>query len=476
MEGSGSTRSSNTPPLHHSIAPSRPGPGVKMADRTDSGFNRRAFLRSSAAATLAYYVGGQLPAEAFEAPATLPAPTPGADRPVNVGIIGSGNQGQADLSRMVKVFGVKVTGVCDIFPPHLDRGLQIAGKDAKSFQDYRQLLDDRQIEAVMICTPLSLHAPMVIDALNARKHVFVEKTMAYSVDACKDIVRAQRRTGKIVQVGHQRRYSPLYHHAREFLTKNYAGKVLAVRAQWNEPRPWRRRISEKDRQRISPADLPRFQRLLEWRLYNEYSKGLMAELASHQMDVVNWFLGERPVSVVGSGGIDYFKDGREVEDNVHLIYEYPGGVRVFYQAITWNSYDGFSEQFFGDKGTLITAWSPSGEDKGNLFREPGAQELDFQHSATTEKVGSKTAIVLDAEKTNKTDKRGRGEGVNLASSGTSKDDYFLEFEDFIDCVRTGKKPFCDAQVGLEDAATILVGKQAIEQRATVRFTEEQFTA
>src|SRR5262245_39025183 len=98
------------------------------SDRNTSAVSRRSFLRSSAAATIACYVGGQLPAEAFERPSTIPAPTPGADRPVKVGIIGTGNQGQADLSRMVKVAGVQVTGVCDVFPPHLDRGLQIAGK------------------------------------------------------------------------------------------------------------------------------------------------------------------------------------------------------------------------------------------------------------------------------------------------------------------------------------------------------------
>src|SRR5437764_8106139 len=243
-----------------------------MDDPQNPTYNRRAFLRHSALATAVYYVGSQLPAEAFEPPSNMPAPTPGADRPVSLGIIGTGNQGQADLSQMVKVAGVNALGVCDVYPPNLEGGLKIAGKEAKPYADYRALLDNRKIEAVMICTPLSLHAPMVIDALNAGKHVFVEKTMAYSVDACKDIVRAQRRTKKHVQVGHQRRYSPTYHHAREFLKKDYVGKVLAIRSQWNEPRSWRRAV---------PAQYKaKFGRLQEWRLYNEYSKGLMTELAS----------------------------------------------------------------------------------------------------------------------------------------------------------------------------------------------------
>src|SRR5262249_13811510 len=194
------------------------------------------------------------------------------------------------------------------------------------YTDYRALLDNRNIEAVMICTPLSLHAPMVIDALNAGKHVFVEKTMAYSIDQCQEVGRTQRRPNTHLPGGHQRRYSYSYHHANEFLKKNYAGKVLAIRAQWNEWRPWRRAVPAQYREK--------FERLLNWRLYNEYSKGLMTELATHQMDVVSWFLGARPLAVVGRGGTDYWKDGREVEGNVHLVYEYPGGGHVAFQSVT----------------------------------------------------------------------------------------------------------------------------------------------
>src|SRR5262249_11770018 len=155
------------------------------------------------------------------------------------------------------------------------KGLQIAGKDAKGYTNYHALLDNKQIEAVMICTPLSLHAEMVLAALDAGKHVFVEKTMAYDIPQWKKIVLAQRRTKKHVQVGHQRRYSVTYHHAKEFYKKGYAGKVLTIRAQWNEPRPWLRAVPAQYKEK--------FGRIQNWRLYNEYSKGLMTELATHQM-------------------------------------------------------------------------------------------------------------------------------------------------------------------------------------------------
>src|SRR5688500_11765547 len=105
-----------------------------MGERKQS-LNRRALLRNGDAGTVAYYVGSQLPAEAFASAALqdMPKPTAGADRPVNIGIIGTGNQGQYDLQQMVQVKGVKVLGVCDVYPPHLEKGLKIAGKDAKGY-------------------------------------------------------------------------------------------------------------------------------------------------------------------------------------------------------------------------------------------------------------------------------------------------------------------------------------------------------
>jgi len=88
-------------------------------------------------------------------------------------------------------------------------------------------------------------------------------------------------------------------------------------------------------------------------MYREYSCGLMAELGSHQLDVANWVLGARPIKVAGFGGIDYWKDGRETYDNVHLVYEYPDGVRMLYSSIATNAHFGSSEQIMGDKGTVV---------------------------------------------------------------------------------------------------------------------------
>jgi predicted dehydrogenase len=119
------------------------------------------------------------------------------------------------------------------------------------------------------------------------------------------------------------------------------GKVMFVRAQWHRNSDWRRPVPE-----------PKYESLINWRMYREYSGGLMAELASHQIDVANWAIGAEPISVVGTGGIDYWKDGRETCDNAQTIFEYPGGQKLVWSSILCNAHYDFNEQIMGDRGTI----------------------------------------------------------------------------------------------------------------------------
>mgnify|MGYP000206361695 FL=1 len=416
---------------------------------------RRALVTGAAAMGLAV---PPAVARAMQGQQNPPSPAERNLPPVHIGFIGTGVQGQFDMNRLVRIPGVKIVATCDIYEPNLKKGLEIA-RGAQGYDDYRRLLERRDLHAVCIATPLHLHARMAIDALEAGKHVFVEKMMAYSIEEARQMVRAVRRTGKFVQVGHQRRYSIHYHHALDLIRKDSIGQITHVRAQWNRNGSWRRAVPD-----------PKYERLINWRLYKASSQGLMAELGSHQIDVCNWFLNSLPVAVVGIGGIDYYKDGREVYDNVQVIYEYANGVKVTYQSLTTNAFDDCSEQFMGKKGTLIMRLNGSGE----LYRERSAEELDFARFARRQNIGGREAIVLDAGATTQQDKRERTAGVPLASSGASKDDYFLEFEDFIACVRENRKPFCDVEVGFKDTVCILKANEAMEKGIKVTFKPEDF--
>jgi len=410
---------------------------------------------------------------------------------VRIGWIGTGTQGRNDMSKLVRMPGVEIVAIADIYQPYHELGLKMAGPQCQGYKEYRKMLERKDIDAVGIATPLYLHAQMAIDAMEAGKHVYVEKMMAYTVDDARKMVRTSERTGKLMQVGHQRRYSVDYHHAVDLLAKKqFFGDITHVTAQWNRRNNWRRPIP-KDVAGWSQKDLEKH---LNWRLFKDRSRGLMAELGSHQLDVCNWFLGQyaanskakdgkavphhgtdlHPVAVVGSGGVDYWKDGREVFDNVQVIFEYPGGQKLFYQSIETNQYLGFSEMFMGRNGTLITS-----EEKGRsmMFREPGVEEFGFEKfSKSKTKVGNKDAIVLDAGATTSQDKRGGTAGQALAggTAAASKDNWYLSLEDWVDCIRTGRKPFCDGRIGMADVACVVAANEAMEKGKRVELPSSIF--
>src|SRR5262249_23364751 len=222
---------------------------------------------------------------------------------------------------------------------------RIYGKDARSkiklYPDYKELLAQKDIEAVVIALPLHLHAAVAIDALKAGKHVLCEKLMAWNVSQCKDMIRTADETNRILSIGHQRHYSLLYAHAVEVLNAGDLGDIRHIRALWHrnngraktydaagnpvrDPKTgeiiyrdgWRPDIREEDRKalesRISQHGYKSMEELVRWRLYNRTGGGLMAELGSHQLDACSIFLGKvKPLAVSGVGGKMFYNDDRE---------------------------------------------------------------------------------------------------------------------------------------------------------------------
>jgi predicted dehydrogenase len=408
-----------------------------------SELTRRQFLATSAAALSSAGLAHLVPQKRAE--------------PVNAAFIGVGSQGQTLLKRALRIPGVTFTRMCDIYPPHLNKAIQMCEGTAKGCEDYREVLDDKSIDAVLIATPLHLHAKMSIDALEAGKQVFSEKCMARWPEQARDMCRAVERTGKWLQIGHQRRSSALYPHAVELVQEDdVLGRLTHARCFWHRNGSWRRDVP------------PEYERLLNWRLYNEYSGGLMTELGSHQVHVVNWFTGQNPVSVTGFGGIDYWKDGREVFDNVCCTFEYPDGVKLMYSSLTTNQFEGYGELLMGDKGTLTID-----AEKGRLFKEPRAKSLPWAGMAEKETVGGREAIVLDATAT-KRPAEGERHGAG-AVQAAAQDDYMAELVDFFDLtVRRNRRPKCDHVDGLRAAVAVLGANKAMETRTRVDFKPEDF--
>ncbi len=274
---------------------------------------------------------------------------------VNIGVIGTGSRGNGLISIINKIDGLRVAACCDVIPFRLKQGIKRVGSKSKAYSDYRKLLDNKDIDAVLISSTFNTHSQIAIDALDARKHVYCEKTMGKGIEGIKIMREKVEMSSKIFQTGHQYHSSKLYMHVVELIKSGKIGQVLSFECQWNRQGDWRRKVPD-----------PKLERAINWRMYREYSGGLVAELCSHQIDFVNWVLGSTPKKVMGVGGIDYWKDGRETYDNIHLIYDYDNGVRAKFTCLTANAKDDYQIRVMGSKGTIILGYAkawfyPEGE-------------------------------------------------------------------------------------------------------------------
>ncbi|TBN03681.1 Gfo/Idh/MocA family oxidoreductase [Hyunsoonleella flava] len=287
----------------------------------------------------------------------------GANSTINIGIIGAGDRGGGLGSIAKSIEGIKVIGLCDILPFRLEKGLAKVDSNSKGYADYRKLLDNKDIDAVIVATPFNLHSKIAIDALDAGKHVYCEKTMAKGYDGIRALVKKTENSNHIFQTGHQYHSSRLYTHVVDLIKNGKVGKITAFECQWNRHGNWRR-----------PVPDPKFEKAINWRMYREFSGGLLAELCSHQIDFANWVLEETPEKVTGFGGVNYWKDGRETYDNIHLIYSYASGVKASFSCLTSNAKDGYQIKVIGDKGTIIIdtkhAWFyPEGKKKNRVIKD-----------------------------------------------------------------------------------------------------------
>jgi predicted dehydrogenase len=432
----------------------------------DRDVTRRDFLKTAAAVAAA----STLPS--VGAPAILANASP--NNVVNYGMIGTGTEGCTLLRFLATIPEGRCVATCDIYPPNLKKGVETIGSNPQTYEDYRKMLERKDLDAVMVVTPLNLHTHMVLDALSAGKHVFVEKTMYFKEDEEEQIRKAvEEHPKQTLQVGLQRRSSILYQVAIEMIRKGALGKVMFVRANWHRNSNWRR-----------PVPDPKYERLLNWRMYKEYSGGLFAELASHQLDVANWAIGAEPVSVVATGGIDYWKDGREVCDNIQAIYEYPGGQKFLWSGVLYNEHFQFEEEIMGDQGTLIITLG-----KGMFYRERVAKvsnaglKENWWAGATVAKAATQEGIPIFPERsatgeTRFIDREFLYAKRWLASMGIYKyeephDPWWSEMSNFLATIREGKPIVAPLEIGVADAQGVIYGNRAVETGQKVFWPKKQ---
>ncbi len=380
--------------------------------------------------------------------------------PVRLGFIGVGGEGRVLLEQTDPAFG-EVRALCDVNPSQLEKADAVLTKTnrppARHYAEWKEMLQKEDLEAVVIAVPLWMHADITVGCLEAGKHVLCEKMMAWDVESCERMIAAQRKTGKILEIGYQRMYNPIYHAAYDGIVRAGAlGEVYYVRIAWHRNGTWRRQGTPPTPD-YNPSQwgYPDFEHLYNWRLYWKYSKGLFAELASHQVEVTNWFLGAAPVAVQSSGGKYRFKD-REVYDHVYATFEYPQGRTAVFSSIESNAFDDYYEMFCGTQGTLLMR----GETEAYLFDEAGAKK------ATGIEVTPKGAgPVLEASESRAADAAGKEKTGTAQKLIDRVESYRREVAGFCSAVRVGTPLACGTERALASAKACIRANEAVERKA-----------
>jgi len=304
--------------------------------------NRRSFVLSASTATGAQWAAG-------------------ANGRVRTGVIGSGGRGRL-LTAEFKEIGAEMAAVCDVYRPNLEAGLKAASTGAKSFTDYRRLLDDKSIDAVIVATPDHWHARMVIDAVHAGKDVYVEKPLCHTIPEGFEMADAVRETKRIVQVGTQRRSAPMFQDAKKIVDSGRLGDIRLVTSWWfnNQSGLVQRKIEGDLDWKQWLGSAPRHDvdatRFFNWYYFWDYSGGLLIGQAAHVVDAIQWFMNSKaPLAVTCSGG-QVNLPGAEIPETASITIEYPENYlatfTLGYKAMRYHPTLDQCKHFHGSKARL----------------------------------------------------------------------------------------------------------------------------
>jgi len=263
---------------------------------------------------------------------------------IRLGMIGTGQRYVDQIVPALKYLpNYEVIACADVIPARLENGLKKSAPNAKGYKDYRKLLENKDLDAVVVCTPLKFHYEIAKDAIEAGKHIVCEKPMTYTIDHAIKLEQLVFENPKLAfRVPHDYRAITIHAEVKNIITQGLLGKITHVEGRWDGFNNWRRKV-------IDPA----FAELINWRLSTEYCGGLMTELMTHQIDLVNYMVGlPNPIKAMSSGSIRYWKDERTTFDNVHTVFEYPDGLLGTFSANRASHYEGAYIKIYGEKATI----------------------------------------------------------------------------------------------------------------------------
>ncbi|HEV3146011.1 MAG TPA: Gfo/Idh/MocA family oxidoreductase [Gemmataceae bacterium] len=389
---------------------------------------RRAFLQTSAA----------LAATALSYQRIL-----GANDRLLVGCIGTGGRCRFLMKSLVTIPSVRIAAVCDIWEVSLQEGRKLADSDAFTTKSFPELLERKDIDAVLIGSPDHWHVPMTIAACEAKKDVYVEKPLTHNLEEGQAVIDAQNKHRRIVQVGTQQRSMTHIQKAYEFLKAGRLGKINKVRMSWNrntdrlkreplniDPKSldWKAFLGNAKDQ---PFDAYRFR---NWRWFWDFGGGLLTDLMVHWIDVAYWFLAlDHPLEAVTIGTHTVSKGIWETPDTIQTILLYPNDLQLHFEGTFSNARAGAMIEFMGSDATL--------------YIDRGRYELQPERG------------------------KGKPEEMVLGTGPKGKDFYdkpdgeLLHLTNWIDCIRSRQKPNAPVEAGVAAAAAAHLGNQAFRTNA-----------
>jgi len=404
------------------------------------GINRRDFLKQ---ATAGAAIGLTL----------KPARVLGANDRVRLGIIGAGGRGQELMKEFLRVPNIEFVTVADVYKRRHDEAARLA-PGIKPVTDHRRLLDMKEVDAVIVATPLHCHARHFVDAIAAGKDLYSEKTMTWSIDEAETCRQAALKSDRVITIGLQHQSSGALTDARTWLKDGLVGKVTQVES-WmsrNTPRgqaQWVRKVPSDctadnvdwnaflNGRKARPFDPYKF---INWRLYWEFSGGNVTENMIHQIAFIMRALDlPVPSAAYMSGGVFSEKDGREVPDTIAVTLDYPNDVVVTWQSTFNNKYYGLGERFLGTHGTIE--------------RLMGATDMVSGKS--------QSGIRYYPEKDNRPD--------GVAITGQTRDPSHMA--NFIECVRSRKEPNAPVEIGYRSAVAGHMANMAYRRKQRISLDE-----
>lgn len=374
----------------------------------------------------------------------------GANDKVVVGVIGSGRQGRDDLQDFARQPDVEIAAVCDVYQPNLDLGMKDAGDRAKPVKDFREILDNKDIDVVIVGAPDHWHALPTVEACKAGKDVYVEKPISTTIEEGKMMVEAARKHNRVVQVGTQQRSGIHFQKSVEIVQSGLIGKVSFVRT-WNYGNDYPQGIgnpadsappTELDWDLwLGPAPKVAFNwnrfgvgdRWSTFRYFWDYAGGMMTDWGVHLLDIVQWAMKvDGPSAITAMGGKWYLQDNRETPGTLQVTYEYPEFVATYESRFcNGNSmYDkGYGIEYHGTDGTLFL-------DRGGWEVFPEKRGSGKRHTEQTAAMQMKSA--------------------NNA--------HFDHVRNFLDCVKSRRRPISDIEIGHRSTSTCLLGNIAYRSK------------